>query len=189
MTVALLAYAAVLAVCLVAAVYDVRSHRVPNALTYPAIVLGLLFWAVVSGMGWSTPASLGQTPWQVCAVAVAVTAVPFGMLAASGYLGGGDFKLMTAIAALSASWKLVLATSVYALLLAAIGGLLMAAWQRRLGEVVRRLLGAALSGQKPPDAEKSATRVPLALFIALAAAVAGAEHLLGWHSPWAWAGP
>ncbi|MEM7680524.1 MAG: A24 family peptidase [Planctomycetota bacterium] len=187
MWVAVVAYSAVMSVCLAAAVFDMRTRRVPNALTYPAILLGLAGWAMVSA--WSLEPEAVPGGWRACAVAVLVTAVPCGVLCAMGHLGGGDFKLMTAVAALSASWPMVLATAVYALLLAALGGLAMAIGKRQLGDVLRRLLGAALAGQAPPTAEQASIRIPLAVFIALGAAVAGAEHLLGWRSPWAWVGP
>ncbi len=81
----------------VAAVVDVRTHRLPNVLTVPAFGLGVLFhvvwglatqglWGALSGLGWS----------------LAGFAVGFGILLVLWLIGGGgggDVKFMGALGA------------------------------------------------------------------------------------------
>lgn len=74
---------------LVAAVTDIRRRQIDNGLN-AAIALGApLFW-IAAGM------SLGQVGWQL-AIAAGAFAVFAGMFAA-GWMGGGDVKLLTALA-------------------------------------------------------------------------------------------
>ena len=80
---------AVLIIGLVACVTDLKSRRIPNALTFGASGAALVFWtwsAGLSGLGWS----LGG--WVVgCALFL-----PWFVL---GGMGAGDVKLLAALAA------------------------------------------------------------------------------------------
>ena len=80
-----------LAVVVPAAVIDYRTRRIPNALTLPAIGAGLLSWPLTDGVG---------TFFRVLGLVVLLLAVGFGLYAV-GILGGGDAKLLAAIAALT----------------------------------------------------------------------------------------
>lgn len=104
-----------------AAVADLRNRRIPNLLTLPAIVLGWLLWMP------------DTTPKQFASVA-GVTLVTFvaGLLLFSvGVIGGGDGKLLTAVAAIAGSelfvecaiWTLIFGVIVSVVLLAARGAL------------------------------------------------------------------
>jgi prepilin peptidase CpaA len=78
-----------LAALLAAAVYkDVRERRIPNAVTVPGLVAGLVLGAVAEG-GFPVVALGG-------AVVAFLVSVPFVLL---GGLGGGDSKLLTAVGA------------------------------------------------------------------------------------------
>jgi prepilin peptidase CpaA len=86
--IALLIFALVLAIT--AAVFDVQQHRIPNWLTYPGIVLGLVLRGVL--FGWKGLIGAGE-----------------GFLLAGGIMflfyavramGAGDVKLMAAIGSL-----------------------------------------------------------------------------------------
>ncbi len=78
----------VLCACIVAVLTDLRSRRIPNALTMALALAGLALHAT---QGW---AALGLTI-ATLAGALAVGSVAFGW----GWLGGGDVKLLAAGAA------------------------------------------------------------------------------------------
>jgi prepilin peptidase CpaA len=71
----------------IASVYDYRYRRVPNLLTGPAILFGLLLHLVLGG-----PAQLGMA-----ALAGLVAGGTFLIFYVVGGMGAGDVKLMTAV--------------------------------------------------------------------------------------------
>ncbi|MEM6551350.1 MAG: A24 family peptidase [Planctomycetota bacterium] len=177
----LAAYCLLLAVAYTAAWTDLRTGKVYNRLTYPAILLGMAFWSVVA-------LSTGSTDRLAdCGIALLAAAVPYTIVVLMGALGGGDLKLMVALGALSASWQLVLATSVYALLFSALFALALIIRHGLLKQTLLRLLTGQF-GKRDAQSERYPT-VPFAVAIAAAATLAGAEFLLGWQSPWAAFGP
>jgi prepilin peptidase CpaA len=84
-----LPWCAVLAVSLAAAVFDLRSRRIPNWLTLPAFLAGMAHAAWVAG--WA-----GLADGLAAAILVAL---PFFLLFALAGGGAGDVKLMAAIGA------------------------------------------------------------------------------------------
>ncbi len=74
----------------VAALYDLRSHRIPNLLTIPALAFGLLVHLLLGG--W----------WQLLssAAAAALCLFVFFVFYVAGGMGAGDVKLMTAMGSL-----------------------------------------------------------------------------------------
>ncbi len=81
--------ASLIALCGVAAWFDVREHRVPNGLTVGGLLVGLALQALHGGL-----AGLGSG---LAAAAIAFgIALPFFLV---GGLGGGDVKLLTAVGA------------------------------------------------------------------------------------------
>jgi prepilin peptidase CpaA len=84
-------WAAVFTACLIAAVCDVRTRRIPNVLT-GVMFLGGLMWSVHRGGVWGLGASLAA-----CAMMAAPFVVLFVIDSAGG--GAGDAKLMGAIGA------------------------------------------------------------------------------------------
>src|ERR1700733_13214335 len=71
----------------IGAVYDVRSHRVPNFLTLPAILFGLLMHFVLGG--WR---QLGSA-----ALAGLICGFAFLVFHLAGGMGAGDVKLIAAV--------------------------------------------------------------------------------------------
>ena len=71
----------------IAAASDVRTRRIPNALTGPAILFGLGLHLVLGG-----PASLGYA-----ALGGLISGAIFLVFYLAGGMGAGDVKLMTAI--------------------------------------------------------------------------------------------
>lgn len=79
-----------LAVALTAAILDVQQHRIPNWLTYPAMLAGVLLRSYFFGWRGTTSAVLGLL------LAGGIIFVFFVMRA----IGAGDLKLLAAIGAL-----------------------------------------------------------------------------------------
>jgi prepilin peptidase CpaA len=111
--------ATVAAACLAAAVLDVRWFRVPNALTVPLLIVGLVVQAVAGGAGGLGAGLVG---------AVAAFGVLIGFYAI-GAMGAGDVKLGAAVgawlgaeAALQVLLAAALAGGGYVLVLRAITG-------------------------------------------------------------------
>jgi Flp pilus assembly protein protease CpaA len=118
-----------LAGALIAAVYDVRTGKIPNALTYGLSIAGgiLLIW---------TPA-LERT-----AVLVGVLAVAALVLAlySQGLMGGGDAKLLVGLAFLQ-SYPMIVYTIFYSFLIGGVVAAVVLAYRGRLfgffGEMIR----------------------------------------------------
>ena len=83
-----LANLVLLATCLAAAATDLRDRRIPNAVTAPALALGI----AIAWYAGTLPAAL---------VGLASGLVPGFLLFRRGALGGGDAKLLGAIGALA----------------------------------------------------------------------------------------
>jgi prepilin peptidase CpaA len=119
-----LTYAACCLFCaVVGAAYDVTSRRIPNALTLPAIVFGLLLHFALGG--W----------WQLGTAAAAgmCCGLIFLLFHLAGGMGGGDVKLMAAAgcnAGLSRIAPLLILTS----LSGGVMAIVLALYHRRLKE-------------------------------------------------------
>jgi prepilin peptidase CpaA len=120
----------IFSVCLVAAIWDLASRRIPNFLTFPLITTGLLWSAWVRG------------PWGFldALVAATVLALPYVLLFVYGGGGGGDVKLMAGIGA----W-MGLSMGAIVLMLVALSGVLlgvfMALVRRNFNATLRRIAG------------------------------------------------
>lgn len=97
-------YTLTILICLLAAVTDAATMRVPNALTYPAILLGLLLNCIFvlfkllhwdAGAQWLGAAGPVQS---LVGLAVCGGLALLGVLAAG--VGGGDAKLLAALGAM-----------------------------------------------------------------------------------------
>ena len=152
-----LRFAALLALLAIAAACDWRSHRIPNALTLPAALLGVTLAATGIGTGPSASASLAGA-----AIAFALMA-PLHALRTTG---AGDVKLMVA-----AGTFLGPLDAAFAVLFTFIAGgvlaLAWAAWHRSLMRLIGNLGPAvhASLAKLPPAAAPSVGRMPYALAI------------------------
>ena len=126
------AWFVVLAAALVAAAIDLRSRRIPNALTLPVLAAGLLHAALVRGLPGLVDAGLASL----------LLAAPYLLLFAFAGGGAGDVKLMAAVGA----W-LGLAHGLLALVCVSLAGVLVACVQAaargRLGSTWLAVLGTA----------------------------------------------
>jgi prepilin peptidase CpaA len=111
---------AVASLALVAAGVDLRHARVPDALTYPGMAIGVLLAMSTGGPQFtSTVAGLG------------VAAMLFLTLYRLHSIGGGDVKLMMAVGAIKGATFTVFA-SFYILAFGVAAAFLVLGWRRRL---------------------------------------------------------
>ena len=160
--------AATLICATIGAVYDVRSRRVPNFVTLPAIVFGLLLHFTLGG--WR---QLGSA-----AAAGLICGLVFLVFHLAGGMGAGDVKLITAagcIAGLPLIGYLLILTSLAGGVMA-IG---LALYRRQLKETIGNMCALAVhhktAGLTPhPEfniSNAQTLRLPYALAIAAGSAL------------------
>ncbi|MEM9420519.1 MAG: A24 family peptidase [Planctomycetota bacterium] len=177
-------YLLLMIVVAVAAVIDWRTQLVPNRLTYPAVLAGLVIWPIAGAIFGGSELALewSRDSWfgMFCGL------IPFAILVMTAGLGGGDMKLMAAVGALSASWEVVLSTTIYALLVAVVMAVVVMVRQGVVKETLSRVFSAALlaSAKVKADLPEDGPKVAFAAAVAVGAAVAGAEQMLGLDTPW-----
>lgn len=180
-------------VLVIAAATDVKTGKVFNWLTYPAMLGGLAFWTVAGGIGAGLdggPAGWAAGSGNALLSALGATLlglIGFGLLVQAGGLGFGDVKLMGAVGALSGSWQCLFSTTVYAF---ALGLVLAIGVMIRKGLVKRtfhRLVNVLLSkaARAPATIPDDSPKLPFAVPIAIGGVLAAAEVLLGLDTPWA----
>jgi prepilin peptidase CpaA len=182
-TAAPLAWGVVLVACAIGCVTDLRARRLPNALTLPLWLTGLVFAAVTGGL----PGFAGALGASILLM------IPYIILFICAGGGAGDAKMMAGLGA----W-LGLTHGLYALLvIALVGGIVGIAWSLCSGSALSLILklrtalngalGLAYGRLTPseclafmPPAGGSA-RIPYGLAICLGAAVAFGGGLQ-WHA-------
>ena len=86
-------------ILVVAAIIDIRIQKIPNVLTFPTMVLGLIYYSITTGLD-GLLFSLGGL-----ALGIAI----FFVLYLMGGMGAGDVKLMGAVGAIIGSKGVLLA--------------------------------------------------------------------------------
>jgi prepilin peptidase CpaA len=168
-----LVYATAALLCAgVAAVFDLRTRRVPNLLTGPSILLGLLLHLVLGG--WS---QLG-----LAAAAAAIAGGIFLVFYLAGGMGAGDVKLMTAVACI-AGYQSVFELLVATVLMGGVFAIALALVHGKLKETFRNISALfvhhSVAGLTPhPDLNLKNTRT-LRLPYAIAIAAGCVITLLG----------
>jgi prepilin peptidase CpaA len=153
-----------LAVVAVACATDLVSHRIPNKLTAPVALTGLLLQAWISGMAGLADGMLG--------LLIALLAfLPFYL---ARWMAAGDVKLLMAVGS-CLGWRLALLAGLSSLLIGSIvsfaflfiqGGLWT--YLRRYGLMAKCLLFTGRFSYIPPEpGETASVRFPYALAIAL----------------------
>lgn len=147
-----------------ASLWDIRAGRIPNTLTYPAILAGpflaLLPWA---GPGPDVTSSLAG---------LAVALFPALVLWTLGALGGGDVKLLAAVGGLL-GYPLILEGLFHSLVAATGMGLTLILWRGEGWAFAQRLwlaLMAVVVPKAPWPAWNTELRIPFAVAIALGTA-------------------
>jgi Flp pilus assembly protein protease CpaA len=151
-----------LVLCAAAAAIDLRTHRIPNALTLPALAAGLLM-----------AATGGAYDLAGAAIAALLLGGLFALFALVGGVGWGDAKLMAAVGALLGwplvGWPIVLHALAYTAIAGGVVALGFALRRRRLRATFRGIL--AMARQRRVQAEASSgVVIPYALAIALGSA-------------------
>ena len=163
------AYTAIALICaLTGAVYDIRSRRVPNALTGPALLFGLLAHFALGGVR-----GLGSA-----AAAALIAGALFLIFYLAGGMGAGDLKLMMAVAAIAGLPRvadLLVLTAIAGGVLAILVALSRGRLKATLLNVGALLVHHGTAGLRPhPDLNllNSATlRLPYAVAIATGSAL------------------
>ncbi|MEO8029130.1 MAG: A24 family peptidase [Bryobacteraceae bacterium] len=149
----------VFALVIVAAVTDVRTRRIPNLLTLPALVAGLAANAMLGGV-----AGLGRG-----AAGVLVAVLVLGGFCWFRTMGFGDLKLCAAVGAWIGPGELL-----FALLITAMAGGVMAVayalWKGKLGVLLDR--SANIGRSSGTEASAHDLHSPGALAIPYAPAIA-----------------
>jgi prepilin peptidase CpaA len=164
-----LAAASVTIVLLIAAGFsDITRYRIPNVIVYAiaaAFLVGALFNLSWPALGWSAVAAVGMF-------------LLGAGLFAFGLFGGGDVKLIAAMAL----WTGVADLLRFLLIMSMAGGLLGAAWLVRRR---RQRAAAASESQASPDAPPS-PGIPNKIPYGVAIAIAGLDFFVtSPHSPFA----
>ena len=141
-----------LGIALAAAVTDLGDRRIPNALTYPAIVAGLV---------------LGFVPGEEVGIAAraagaAIAFVPAFLLFLGRAIGGGDVKLLAAVGAI-AGVPLVFDVLFYAVLAGGVLAIGLLIAHGRLFEMVRGTalwVASAIGGVARPPVPAADLSVP-----------------------------
>jgi len=121
-----LSHIAAIVLVTIAAFFDIRSHRIPNLLTYPAWALGLALGYAAGGWNGAVNSMIG----------FAVTFVPLFLMFMGGSIGGGDVKLMGGVGALL-GFPAGLNALISAILVGGFFAALILLWQGRLIPILK----------------------------------------------------
>lgn len=113
--------------------FDLTQKKIPNFITFPAILLGLLSYSIFNGLEGFKFSIVGFL------VGLGIFLFPFIL----GGMGGGDVKLMAAIGALK-GWKFVLYTTIYAGLIGGIIVIIYLIYKKKLWITLKKALGMIL---------------------------------------------
>jgi len=115
------------------AYFDITKKKIPNFITLPVILWGLLTYTIVDGFKGLKFSGAGFL------VGLAVFLVPFIL----GGMGGGDVKLMAAIGALK-GWRFVLYTTIFTGLAGGLIVILILIKEKKLLITLKRVLAIIL---------------------------------------------
>ncbi len=117
-----------------ACIWDVRTGRIPNLLTFPAILLGFIANAVLSGTTGVENSFLGML------AGAGLLLIPF----AFGGMGAGDVKMLAMVGAINGP-GFVFRTFLFGAVAGGVAAVGIALWKRRLWMVLSNSLMALAS--------------------------------------------
>lgn len=163
------------ALCLAATVCDLRSRQIPNRLTVPGILAGLVLNATIWAIALGVPGGLRAGLLSSLSGGVLLF-VAFALMGLFGLVGMGDVKLMAAVGTLL-GWPTALFALAYVALAGGVVAMGYALATRALGQVFRNI--AVVARRVVPAAPRAEQRVelhrvPYALAILLGATWAAA---------------
>ena len=178
MSLDLWAYGVLAIVLIIAAVTDVRTGKIHNAITYPAIAIGLVGHTLAGGLGYTDETSLGLAG-SACGFAAGFLPLLAAWLA--GGIGGGDAKLMGAVGAL-VGWRLALAAMFYGFLIAALMAIAVMIKRRIVRKTLARILRflyLVFTPSRPADpATPESPKIPFGLALCIGSAAALVEVIV-----------
>jgi prepilin peptidase CpaA len=146
----------------VCAVTDVRTGKIYNVVTYPALALGLAYAASPRGTG--LPIALGG---------LLAGGLPLYLFFAAGWMGGGDVKLMAAIGAIK-GFPFILTAMFYSIFLAGVGAGLLLIWRGHaratLGDIA--MLATRAAGMPSTSVQPRGGSFPFGAAMALGTLIA-----------------
>ncbi|MFY9743643.1 MAG: A24 family peptidase [Candidatus Sulfotelmatobacter sp.] len=173
----LIVLAPALAVALIAGWTDWRSRRIPNWLTVPALLIGVLLNGLTGGWGGVKTSLLG-------AGLGLLVLLPFVLLRS---LGAGDWKLAGALGAF-VGWEALITLLIGSMFVAGLMALILVIYKRRFKQTMRNIWGmlASMFALRMPGAEVSldnpqSLKVPYGVALALSTLLFGAGTIWGGH--------
>ena len=167
-------------VLLSAAIHDRRSHRIPNLLTYPTMVVGLAVHGLTSGLDGLFFSAGGL------ALGIGILILPYLM----GMMGAGDAKLMGAVGAILGPGGVFVAFlftcvagGIYALILLTIRHEYGKESIRRCGMVLKTFIYTGQFVSIPASEKKDGPKLPYGVAIALGTLVYVILQLWGYEFP------
>jgi prepilin peptidase CpaA len=154
-----------------AALYDVRTRRVPNWLTLSALAVAPLAHALAACGAQGADGALRAAGSSLLGVVLCGT-VPL-VLWRCGYVGGGDVKLLAAMGAVLGP-TLGLELAFYAFLLASLFIAFRLGWRGRLLHTLGGVLSLLMNPLRPEGQRRAATPELMETFRFAPAACAGA---------------
>lgn len=163
---------ALLFITLIAGIWDLRTGRIPNMLTYGAIAIGLL----LSGLQ-------GQAVVMSSIVGFLVGFSIFAMAFRAGMMGGGDVKLMGAIGALK-GFPFVIYVMYYACTVTAVVAFSILVYRgvalATLRDIGRTLFSGIMTREWALPPARADLKIPFGAALSVASQVALVGDLLGW---------
>ena len=152
---------------------DVTSHRIPNALLLPVLVIAALLGIIGHG-----PTGLAAA---VCGLLVGLAMLL--PLYIAGGTAGGDVKLLGVAGSFLGPTGAFFA-GLFTLIAGAVLGLLWIVWQKKAASGSRKTLNPLTHGITIPDLCSPAHRLGLGATFAYAPAIAAGVLLAAWHQGW-----
>lgn len=146
---------------------DIKYHRIPNWLTLPSILAGLVLWYLIGGIEGLKMSAIGL------GVGFVVFLIPFAL----GGMGGGDVKLMAAVGALI-GWPLVIWAILLSCIAALFGAIAKAIWKGRFLKLlvntwlITKNTLIALASRRPASEIKEVTKIQAAVYVPFGVAIA-----------------
>lgn len=179
-----LTFALLSVVLIIAAVADWRTGLVPNRLTGPAVLAGII---LAAALGWYDDGAAGMTAGVMRSVGyMLLTLLAMAIAFFAGGIGGGDVKLMAAMGAILAEGGALVSAAMYSVIVAALFAVFIMVNKGLVRRTLHRLFGAAVSLATRTDTPMpdDSPRIPFAVAVCIGGLLAGAEYLLGLKLPW-----
>ena len=109
-----------------ALVLDLKTNKIPNYITFPGIIMGIILYIITDGFSGLAFGALGAV------AGIALLLIPFAIKG----IGGGDVKLLGAIGAFKGA-QFVFTTFLASAIFGGIIALIVIIWRRKIIEVLK----------------------------------------------------